>query len=319
MDDDYYKILGVQRNASPAEIQKAYRKMASKYHPDLVEDEKDKKRAKQKFQEVQKAYDVLSDSNKRELYDRYGSSFESMGGGGGGWQAHPGGGGGFEDIDFSQVFGGRGGGAGASPFEDIFAQFTRGGDPRGRTRAAPRRGGNVQHTIRVPFKTAIIGGEARLAVRRPDGKVENISVKIPQGIEEGKELRLRGQGEPSPNGGPSGDMLITVDIDAHPHFKRRENDLIVTVPVTLAEAAFGTKVDVPSPKGTITVTIPSGTSSGKRLRVKGYGVTTAKGAQGDLYAEIQIELPEHLDEESQNLIREFDQQTDLDPRSGLTW
>ena len=317
MDDDYYKILGVKRNASPAEIQKAYRKMASKYHPDLVEEEKDKQRAKQKFQEVQKAYDVLSDSNKRELYDRYGSSFESMAGGGGAWQAHPGGG--FEDIDFSQIFGSRGGGSGASPFEDIFAQFNRGGDPRGRTQRAPRRGGDVRHTIRIPFKTAVIGGEARIAVRRPDGKVDNISVKIPPGIEDGKPLRMRGQGEPSPNGGPSGDLLVTVEIESHPHFKRRANDLIVTVPVTLAEAALGAKVDVPSPKGTITVTVPPGTSSGKRLRVKGYGVATTKGASGDLYAEIQIELPDHLDEKSQNLIREFDQQTQLDPRSGLTW
>lgn len=320
MDNDYYKTLGVNRNASQAEIQKAYRKMAARYHPDLCE-EANKERAKEKFQQIQKAYDVLSDPDKREMYDRYGSSFESMGAGAGGpWQTYSRGGPGFEDFDFTQFFGGRGGRAGRSPFEDIFQQFMRGGaGPGTSTRRARARGADLTHELRVPFKTAIEGGQARLTVRRPSGKVETISVKIPAGIQDGKKIRLRGQGEPSLGGGPPGDLLITVQVEPHPFFRRRGNDLEVKVPVTLAEAALGAKVDVPSPRGTISLAVPPGTSSGRRLRVKGFGVRPPKAAPGDLYAEIQIVLPDRLDDESRRLIQQLAGQTAFDPRASLKW
>jgi DnaJ-class molecular chaperone len=173
--------------------------------------------------------------------------------------------------------------------------------------------------LAVPFNTSITGGQAQLSVRRADGKVESITVKIPAGIMDGRKIRLRGQGEPSPTGGPPGDLLITVHVAKHLHFRRRDNDLEVTVPITLAEAAFGAKIDVPTPKGEISLTIPPGTSSGKRLRIKGMGVATKDGAGGDLYAEMQIALPEAMDQESLDLVRELERRNPCQPRADLKW
>ena len=228
----------------------------------------------------------------------------------------------FDDIDFSQLFGqggpARGGSAGGGPFEQIFRQFNQGGGGSQR-RPRKQRGADLEHKLTVPFQTAVKGGEARVTVRRPSGNVETIAVKIPPGIEDGKKIRLRGQGEPSSSGGESGDILITVNVAAHPHFSRRGNDLELEVPVTLAEAAIGGKVDVPTPKGTISLTIPPNTSSGKRLRLKGLGVTPKKGNAGDLYAVINIVLPKELDSESLQLIRQLDEQQTFDPRSELSW
>jgi DnaJ-class molecular chaperone len=321
MDEDYYKILGIARNASQAEIQKAYRDLARKYHPDLNPEDKS---AKRKFQRVQQAYDVLNDADKREMYDRYGSSFESMGAGGepGGWRTYQSGPGGFEDVDFGQFFGQRAGGEGPggfdSGFAEIFRQFTRaGGGPRARSRAA--RGADLHHEVQIPFRTAVTGGEARLSVRRPGGKVETIAVKIPAGVDDGKKIRLRGQGQPGAAGGQAGDLLITIRVQPHPCFRRDGKHLELTVPVTLAEAALGAKIDVPTPQGTITLTVPPATSSGKRLRIKGRGVRPPSGEAGDLYAEIQIVLPDKLDERSAELIREFDQRQSQSPRTRLHW
>lgn len=322
MDEDYYKILGAKRSASQAEIQKAYREMARKYHPDLADD---KDAAKERFQQIQQAYDVLNDTEKREMYDRYGASFEQMAGGSHARGRQGPGGASFQydDVDFSQLFGQGGpgrGGPGGSPFEQIFRQFQGGGGPRPQ-RPEPRRqrGADLQHKLTVPFPTAVQGGEARVSVRRPNGKVESISVKIPAGIEDGKKIRLRGQGEPSPSGGPAGDILITVHVAPHPYFSRRGNDLEVQVPVTLAEAARGGKVEIPTPKGTISLTIPAGTSSGKRLRLKGQGIESQSGQAGDLFAVISIQLPDKLDKEALRLIQDFDQKTPFDPRADLSW
>lgn len=319
MAEDYYKILGVGRNASQDEIQKAYRKLARECHPDMNPDDR---AAKDKFQTIQHAYDVLNDPEKREQYDQFGSSFESMGGGGGpGWQTFHGGPQGFQDVDFGDIFGQGGGSAGFGGFDDILRQFAGGGG-RGRRasrRQARTRGADLVHDLRIPFNTSIVGGEVQLSVRRADGKVETITVKIPAGIEDGKKIRLRGQGEPSPTRGPSGDLMITVHVDGHPHFGRRGNDLEVSVPVTLAEAALGAKIDVPTPKGEISLTVPPATSGGNRLRLKGLGVPGKDGRAGDLYAEIRIVLPESLDEESTELVRQLDQRHSLNPRSDLKW
>jgi DnaJ-class molecular chaperone len=312
MAEDYYKILEIPRNASPDQIQKAYRRLARKYHPDMNPDDR---AAKEKFQKVQQAYDVLNDAKKRQMYDQFGSGFESMGGGpGGGWRTAQGGAAGFEDIDFSQIFGQAGGGG----FEDIFRQFAGGG--RGRRRQPPRQpGADLRSDLHIPFNTAITGGEAQLSVRCGTGKVEKITVKIPAGIEDGKKIRLRGQGEPSPTGGRSGDLLITVHVARHPFYTRRGNDLVVSVPITLAEAALGARIDVPTPKGEITLTIPPGTSSGKRLRLKGMGAPTGSGSHGDLYAELQVVLPASWSDEDQAAIRELDRRHPLDPRANLKW
>ena len=313
MDEDYYKTLGIQRDASQSDIQRAYRELARKYHPDMNPGDS---QAKERFQRVQQAYDVLSDPEKREMYDRYGSSFQSAGGGRGPGpfaygQGGPGGG--FEEVDFSQIFGGRG----SEGFADIFKQFTGGRGSRGRAR--PQRGADLQHALEVPFRTAITGGEVGLALRRPGGKVETISVKIPAGMEDGKKIRLRGQGDPSTSGGKPGDILIQVHVAPHPFFKRRGNNLEVIVPVTLAEAALGARIDVPTPQGTITLTVPPGTSGGRRLRAKGLGVVPAKGEAGDLYAEIRIVLPSALDDATKEQIRDFDRRYPLNPRAELRW
>jgi molecular chaperone DnaJ/curved DNA-binding protein len=324
--DDYYKILGVSRDASQADIQKAHRKLARKYHPDLNPDDKT---AKSKFQEVQRAFEVLNDPSKRELYDRYGSSFESMGAGAGGgprgggrttWGAGPEGG---EEVDFSQFFGERFGGDSPGNFADIFTQFRRAGG-RGRRGAAQEaaRGSDVTAEFEIPFTIAVLGGERQISLQRPDDTVETLNVKIPPGVDEGKKIRLRGKGEPQPGGTP-GDIILTIHVTPHPWFTRKGNDLEVRVPITLAEGALGGKVDVPTPRGTISLRVPANSSSGKKLRVKGHGVTPKNGEPGDLYATLEIVLPAELDAESVELVKKLDEHiqgtTPQQPRRDLRW
>ena len=326
MAEDYYRTLVVSRDASAADIQKAYRMLARKYHPDMNPDDKT---AKGKFQEVQRAFDVLNDPSKRELYDRYGSSFESMGsagprGGPGGGRAPWGAGAGTEDLDFSQIFGGGGGADPSGTFADIFSQFRRAG-ARGRreTRGAQAaRGADLSADLEIPFNTAVLGGDAQISLRRQNGQLETLTVKIPPGIDEGKKMRLRGKGEEGPDG-TAGDILITIHVAPHPWFTRQGNNLEVRVGVTLAEAALGAKVDVPTPRGTISLRIPGGTSSGKRLRIKGHGVATRNGELGDLFAHIEIVLPSTLDDESLELIKKLDAHIEAThpqhPRRDLKW
>jgi curved DNA-binding protein len=324
MAEDYYKTLGIGRDASPADIQKAYRKLARKFHPDLNPEDKT---AKSKFQEVQRAFDVLNDPSKRELYDRYGSSFESMGAGprGGGGQTHWGAGpGGAEEIDISQLFGERYGGDPTNMFGDIFTQFRRAGG-RQRRPGAPLgadRGADISAELEIPFTTAVLGGQAQISVRRQTGQVETLNVKIPPGIDQGKKIRLRGQGEGVPDG-TAGDILITVHVAPHGWFTRHGKNLEVRLPVTLAEAALGAKVDVPTPRGTISLRVPAGTSSGKKLRIKGHGVALRTGEPGDLFAEIEIVLPSPLDDASIDLIKQLDAHAQStqpqQPRRDLRW
>ena len=324
MAEDYYKTLGVRRDASQDEIQAAYRELARKYHPDLNPDDKT---AKRKFQEVQSAFDVLGNPEKREMYDRYGSSFETMGAGGprGGpyWQARPGAGQGgfsFEDVDLSQFFGERFGEEPAGGFADLFSQFRRQapGAARGGARAAGR-GQDLQEEITVPFSTAILGGEIDVSLRREPGQVETVRVKIPPGIEDGKKIRLRGQGPAAPRGGRRGDLLLVVRVAPHPHFTRRGNHLHVRVPVSVAEAALGAKIDVPTPRGTLSLRVPPGSSGGTKLRIKGHGVAVRDGTPGDLIVELQVVLPPNLDNESLEMIRKIDARHPTAPRADLRW
>jgi len=316
--EDYYKTLGVSRNASPAEIQKAYRDLARKYHPDLNPDDK---KAKERFQRVQTAFDILGDPGKRETYDRYGSAFESMGGAGPSGRTHAWSrqGGGTEAFDFADLFGERYTPDAAGGFADIFQQFRRASGGAGRKRGAPATGPDIEHEMDLPFATAVTGGEAQIALRRATGKRETIQVRIPAGIENGKRIRLRGQGEPGPDGGAAGDILIRVRTAPHPHFRRRGRDLEVRVPVALGEAASGATVDVPSPRGTISLRVPPGTSSGKKLRIKGQGVAPDGQQAGDLYAEIVIVLPTGLDQEDRELLDKVSQKHPQNPRSELRW
>jgi DnaJ-class molecular chaperone len=320
MAEDYYDVLGVPRAASAAEIQKAYRALARKYHPDLNPNDK---KAQDKFKQVQAAYDVLNDSEKRKKYDQFGPEFEQFAGGAGagpfqgGGNPFGGGGGGFNQgqIDLSDLFGG-----GGSSIEEILGQFTGAGGGRrrsGKRGASP--GQDIKQSIEIPFTTAVQGGEIELRVGRAQGKSEHIKVKIPAGIQDNQPIRLRGQGEESPNGGPPGDMILVVRVTPHAVFTRRGNDLELTLPVTLAEAALGSKVDVPTPHGTIAMKVKPGTSSGERLRIRGYGVHPANGEKGDLFAVVQIKLPSSLNEDAEEAARQFDRAQALEPRKGLQW
>ena len=221
-------------------------------------------------------------------------------------------------MDFSQLFGQGGGAGGIGGIEEICCGSSPAAAAAGRAAAVRTRGMDLQHELQVPFTTSITGGQAQLSVRRSDGHVETLTVKIPAGIEDGQTIRLRSQGVPSSAGGPPGDLLIKVHVAKHPYFHRQGNDLEVAVPVTLAEAARGAKVDIPTPKGIITLKVPPGTSSGKRLRLKGMGVASQSGL-GDLYAEIQIALPETLDDDALELIRQLDRLHPHDPRTDLRW
>ena len=319
MAQDYYATLGVSRSASPEEIQKAYRSLARKYHPDMNPDDAT---AKKKFQEVQAAFDVLSDAEKRKRYDQFGADFESVGaaGGprtwrytttGGGPQTYP--------FDLNDLFGGGEPDSEGGPgFADLFKQFSQARGPRARGRPASR-GADLKHELTVPFATAILGGEAALTVQRGSGKLETIRVKIPAGIDDGKKIRLRGQGEPGVGDAPPGDILLTIHVSPHPYFRRTGNRLDVRVSVTLAEAALGAKVDVPTPQGTISLTIPPNTSSGKRLRIKGHGVRPAGQPPGDLFAEIQIVLPDNLSPEDRQQLADISARYPQQPRADLRW
>ncbi len=320
MAQDHYATLGVSRTASAEEIQKAYRKLARKYHPDMNPDDAT---AKKKFQEVQSAFEVLSDADKRKRYDQFGNDFDPSAAGGhpGGWrytssggpQGQP-----FDINDLNDLFGG--GGEAGGGFADIFRQFNRGrSGPRRPQRPAAERGSDLRHELTIPFASSVLGGEAALTVQRQNGDLETIQVKIPVGIEDGKKIRLRGQGEPGAGDGPAGDILLTIRVSPHPFFRRAGTRLDVRVPITLAEAVQGGTIDVPTPHGTISLKVPPNTSSGKRLRIKGHGVRPANQPPGDLFAEIEIELPERLTEEERKQLAEISSRHPQNPRSELRW
>lgn len=313
MAEDYYAILGVPRGASADEIKKAYRSLARKYHPDLNPNDP---KAKERFQQVQSAFDVLSDPKKRELYDRYGHAYESMGAGpqGGARTWTSTGPGGFE-VNLDDLFGGGLGGAGG--FADLFRHFGQRGAGRQR-RPVQTPGADIETELTIPFTTAVLGGEAQIAVQRPNGRTETIRVKIPVGIEDGKKIRLRGQGDPGDNGGPAGDILIRVRVSPHPVYRRVGKRLEVTVPITLEEALNGGKIDLPTPHGVITLTVPPNSSSGRRLRVKGQGVKSGD-APGDLYAELQIVLPKNLSEADRRQLAEVAARYHDNPRAEFQW
>lgn len=295
MSTDYYKTLGVDRNASDKNIQKAYRDLARKYHPDMNPDDAS---AKRKFQEVQQAYDVLSDDQKRAKYDQFGADFEQLGGG-----RSPFRGGG--DIDIESIFGGMGGGG-----FDQFFNFG-GGQPQSR----PQKGQNLELKKDIPFATAITGGQFTVDALAPDGKRKPVTVKVPAGIKQGKKIRVRGYGQPGQSGGPSGDLLIKINICEHPNYTRAGRDLELEVPITLAEAIRGTTIEIPTPYSTIELKIPPGIQSGKKIRVPQHGVSHKSG-RGNLYVTIQITIPPCIPE---SLAAEIEGLEQSSPREKLTW
>jgi molecular chaperone DnaJ len=376
---DYYDLLGVPRKASAKDIRAAFRKLARKYHPDLNPGDKS---AEEKFKELQEAYDVLSDTKKRQMYDQYGFYSENLPSGG------PGSGGGGHPEDTSNVnfdFGGFdfGGGApgtqgGGSSFRDLFSQFFRGG--RGGAAEVEQEAGNdLEYQIEIDFWDAVRGAVKKLNITRLDscetchgtgavgsaqtcptchgsgtiqqnagkmkfnvpctrcggtGKVrkacptcggegrlrksETIDVRIPAGVADGSRVRVPGKGNAGTMGAPAGDLYLLVEVRPHPFFERKANDLYTKVPVTVAEATLGAKVEVPTIDGRSLVRIPPGTNSGKTLRLKEKGVPSARnGSRGDQYVEIQVVVPQPTDERVRNIMKELETVAHEDPRKDL--
>jgi DnaJ-class molecular chaperone len=310
MPRDYYETLGVKRDASEDEIKKAYRKLARQHHPDRNPGDK---QAETRFKEVQDAYDVLSDKTKRAQYDRFGFAGPAGGfpGGGPGGATFNWGGGGpegfqFEGLDpqqaaeiFGQLFGNRGGG-GMGDTGELFGRRPGGTGRRRR----PTPAADVEAEVSIPFLTAALGGSVDVSVNG-----STLGIKIPAGVEDGKVLRLAGQ---APGGG---NLLLKLRVEKHPYFEREGNNIILQVPLSLAEAVLGTKVDVPTLDGTkLTVKVPPGASSGTRLRLRGKGV---KG--GDQFIEVKVVVPAAKDQRSRELIEEFARLNPQSPREHTGW
>jgi len=319
---DLYDVLGVDEDASQEEIKKKYRTLARKHHPDRNPDDPN---AEEKFKEIQKAYSVLSDEEKREQYDaqrRFGGGGAGFGGGGGGgrgaWGQSAGGGPEirFEQGNFDEAFRGRGGGGGLG---DIFENFfggarTQGQSPFGgqqRQRRQQRRGRqgggqDIETTLRLSFQEALEGG--RKQVELPSG--QSIRLKIPKGVRDGFKIRLKGRGQAGPMG-QRGDLYVTFEVGDHPRFDRKGDDIHLTETIDMFEAVFGTEVRVPTPYGqNLKLTVPAGTQPGEKLRLKRQGVKTDDG-QGDLYVEIDVAIPENLSRKQRNILREAAEEANL--------
>jgi molecular chaperone DnaJ len=318
LEKDFYAVLGVSKTADANEIKKAYRKLARTLHPDHNPGDA---RAEARFKEVGEAYAVLSDPEQRQQYDQLramagGARFAAGSGG-------PGGGAGFEDL-FGGLFGagagaGAGGprvryqqtgpGAGGAGFEDILGGLFGGGAGF----RAPQPGIDLSATTTLPFRQAVQGSTVTLNV---DGS--NLTVRIPPGVHDGQKIRMRGKGRASEPGGQPGDLIVTVRVQPHPVFSLDGSDLRVTVPVTFAEAALGTTIEVPTlDGGTVRLKVPEGTPSGRVLRARGKGITTGKGT-GDLLVTPQVVVPQRLSGAARDAVEAFAKATNGEnPRAEL--
>jgi curved DNA-binding protein len=320
---DYYEILGVPRTASETEISKAYRKLARKYHPDVNKAPE----AEEKFKQIAEAYTVLKDPEKRKKYDTLGPNWHT----GEDFTPPPG----WQEFRFE--FPGRGRGAGRAPFgfeglggfSDFFETlFGQGLGRFGRRATRPEPGSWFtrehveQADITISLEEAYRGVSKSLVLQTmqygPNGTARSVSkrydVKIPPGVTEGSRIRLAGQGNIPPGGGPRGDLFLRVHIAPHPVFKLDKYDLLVDVPITPWEAALGAKVDVPTLDGIVKMTLPPGTQGGKRFRLRGKGLPRVGGERGDLYATIQITVPHTLTPKERDLFQELQRTSSFNPR-----
>ncbi len=387
--EDYYKVLGVKRNASQEEIRKTYRRLARKYHPDLNPGDK---AAEERFKQVQEAYDVLSDPKKREMYDQAGFYSDTGFYPGAGAKAGPGpppSGFGFSGFDFTDAFnpgseggphpGGPRAGRAGDPggFSEMFSNLFRRGAAR---ETGPQAGTDLEYTVQIGFWEAIHGTQAKLNIVRYEtcqqcggtgsvgggeivcpecqgtgqvsqmagamrfqltcprcqgkGRIPNacpachgegrisrqdtVEIRIPPGAEDGSRLRVAGKGNAGSGGAPPGDLYITTRVEEHPFFKRQGNDIHIQVPVTVAEAALGAKVEVPTIDGQALLKIPPGTESGKTFRLREKGVLNRRSnLRGDQYVEVKVVVPRLQDERSKEILREFARLNPEDPRAGL--
>jgi len=282
LEKDFYEILGVSKDASDAELKKTYRSLARKYHPDANPGDA---KAEARFKEISEAYTVLSDSTQRAEYDQIramragGPRFTSGGGQGG-----------FEDVFGGMFGGGMPRSAQGADFGDLFSGLFGGGAPGYSGYREPTKGRDVISRVTLDLRTALAGTDVTL--EGPGGKT--IKARIPAGVKDGQKVRLRGKGHPSPDGGRPGDAIITVGVPKHPIFTRDGDNLRVVVPITFAEATLGATIEVPTiDREVVKMKVPSGTPSGKVLRLKGRGVRGGQ-ALGDLLVELQVAVPAHL-------------------------
>jgi molecular chaperone DnaJ len=385
---DYYEALGVSRDAKEDDIRKNYRKLARKYHPDLNPGDKS---AEERFKKVQEAYDVLSDSKKRQVYDQHGFYSDNIPHGGptGGFNRGPG----FGGFDFSEYVnqqqrgaggagaGAAGGGAyqGGGAFRDIFSQFF-GGREKGPASSTPEKGAELEYGLNIKFWESIHGTQVRLNVARQeqcdtcggsgssggtnmvcpecdgtgnvtqmagamkfsltcprcDGKgrlrnvcpachgegrisrSESVEVRIPAGAQSGSRLRVAGKGNAGRNGGPAGDLYITIRVEPHPFFHREGDNIEIQVPITVSEAGLGAKIEVPTIDGRALLKVPQGTQNGQKFRLREKGVMNSrKERRGDEIVEVVIRAPKVQDERTRELLRELAKVDGEDPRQEL--
>lgn len=299
---DYYETLGVPRTATPEEIRSAFRKKAREYHPDVA---KDKVKGAEKFKEVNEAYEVLSDPAKRTKYDQMGREAP---GGGFAWQGSPGQAGmpDMEEFHF--------GGTGYSDFfEHLFGGMAGGGfrGPGGRRMA--RRGSDIEGDLMVPLEEALRGSVREVTLQR-GGKTETYRVKIPAGVREGQRIRLAGKGESGRSGGESGDLYLRVRLARHPDLRVEGSDLYADLEVAPWEAVLGASVPVPTLDGAVTLKIPAGSTAGQKLRLRGQGLPREDGGRGDLYAVLEIAVPDQVGSEEKKLWEKLAEESRWQPR-----
>lgn len=362
--DDFYKTLGIGRNAKPDEIKKAYRRLARKYHPDVNPGDK---AAEEKFKQISEAFDVLSDSKKRQIYDKYGTYSE-------GFTEAPGGKGSginFGGFDFSSFS--------TDGLRDIFADLF-GGRSEGPSPPQPRRGADVEYPLSIPFADAICGlttsitvnvgepcsrcggkgemsgpltvcpackgsghspaasGRLRFEVpcrdcggtgkrhqacdacrgRGQTDKTETVKVRIPPGVDTGSRVRVAGKGSCGILGGPRGDLYIVTNVGSHRFFTRKGDNIYCTVPITVAEAGLGAKIEVPTVDGKTLLRIPPGTQSGQKFRMRERGVPSLRGdVRGDQYVEVRIVLPRVISEDTKEILKQYARLNRENPRDGI--
>lgn len=308
MAQDYYEALGVSRDATADQIQQAFRKLARRHHPDVNSDPASEER----FKEINEAYSVLSDPDQRKRYDRFGPDFRQIpedydervgagfGTGGVGGARR----GGDRRVHFGQGFEGSG-------FEDLFSDLFGG--------AGTLQGADQEAGLPLSIEDAYRGGRRTLALSGPSGP-RDYQVNIPPGVVDGQRIRLAGQGGRGGGGSPAGDLYLVVRILPHPRFRLSNRDIQVGLPVTPWEAALGATVPVPTPAGVAKVRVPAGSSTGRRLRLRGEGMPNPRGTPGDLYAEVRVMVPSTVSTRERELYEQlaavstFDPRTDPDPR-----
>jgi curved DNA-binding protein len=316
---DPYDVLGVNRSASEKEIKKAYRRLARRYHPDL---NKSGKEAEIKFKEVQEAYEILSDTQRRRNYDAYGhdgfagnfNNFSSSGAGPffGAKFGRPG-------ANFGSFYGAPRGGqfeqgfSGSSTFDDVISELFRGSSGRRGRKHEPESGSDVEHRIIIEFEHAYRGAWVSVSVLN-----RTIDVHIPPGVDTGSKIRVGGQGALGSRGGPAGNLILNITVKPHLFFRREGLHIHMPVPISIGEAILGAEVEIPGPDGALFLKIPPGTQSGTVFRFKGKGFPSVKNTEkGNLYATAHIQVPDKLDMTSRELLKELERRNPINPRAHL--